>query len=329
MLRKDISKGRAVLVIAGILSACAQPVRLYGSTLGVANAYNVFVEGSFTATGADTGGRIAVGGTASFPGYYSVGDAILDTFTAPDNNTLDVNSNISTGPAQVYYGNNTNSIAGNAYQAALGKSTAVMMGGGQLVTGGADPINFTAQFSFLSAYATQLSQLTANSTVSNNGYGTITLTGTDPTLEVFDLPIADLGGSNALAINVNSSATVLINVIGSSLITSNSGFFLNGTQIIGNSATGYEHVLFNFYQATSIQFGGTFQGTVLAPNAVTSGGGGQMDGGLIARSYSGNIEFHDLLFNGNLPAVVPEPSPFLLCGAGLILVGLAGRRKRS
>jgi choice-of-anchor A domain-containing protein len=202
-----------------------------------------------------------------------------------------------------------------------------MMDGGQLTTGGADPINFASQFSFLTAYATQLGQLTANSTVNNNGYGTITLTGTDPTLEIFDLPIADLGGSNALDINVNASATVLINVMGISVTTSNSGFFLNGTQNIGNGATGYEHILFNFYQATSINFGGTFQGTVLAPNASVTGGGGQIDGGLIAQSYSGNLEFHDLLFNGSLPAPVPEPSPLILCGIGLLLVGL-GRYRR-
>ena len=313
-------------VMAFVLLALAQAGHLYGSAaLGVANAYNVFLDSNFTATGADTGGRIAVGGTASFPGYYEVGDAILDSFTAPNNNTLDVNTNISAGPAQVFYGNNNS--GGNAYQASLGNSTAVMMDGGQLTTGGADPINFASQFSFLTAYATQLGQLTANSTVTNNGYGTITLTGTDPTLEIFDIPIADLGGSNALDINVNPSATVLINVIGTSVSTSNSGFFLNGTQTIGNGATGYEHVLFNFYQATSINLGGTFQGTVLAPDASVTGGGGQLDGGLIAQSYSGNIEFHDLLFTGSLPAFVPEPSPLILCGIGLVLVGLGSYRR--
>jgi choice-of-anchor A domain-containing protein/uncharacterized protein (TIGR03382 family) len=314
--------GRRARVIACSLGAFLLPVHLYGSdVLGVANAYNIFVFNNLSVTGADTGGRIAVGGTASFPGYYSVGDAILDSFTAPDNNVLDVDNSISAGPAGVYNG--------NAYVGKSPTSTAVTYNGTSTNVGG-DPINFSSQAAFLTNYATQLSLLSANSTVNNNGYGTITLTGTDPTLEIFDLPIADLGGTNSLDINVNSSATVLINVIGASVTTSNSGFFLNGTQNLGNTATGYEKILFNFYQATGITFGGTFQGTVLAPHANVTGGNGQLDGGLIAQSYAGNNEFHDLLFNGTLPAYVapvPEPAPFVLCGAGLVFVGLLRRRR--
>jgi choice-of-anchor A domain-containing protein/uncharacterized protein (TIGR03382 family) len=332
MLTKNIFGSNLRQLITVTLITLVHPLECQGAALGVANDYNVFVAGNFTATGADTGGRIAVGGTASFPGYYSIGDAILDSFIAPNNDTLDVGGNISVGPAQVYYGNNTDSLAGNAYEGSLGKSTAVMIEGGSLVIGGANPIDFASQSSFLSSYAAQLGQATANSTVNNNGYGTITLTGTDPTLEIFDLPIADLGGSDSLYLNVNSSATVLINVMGTSVTTSNSGFFLNGTQIIGNTATGYDKILFNFYQATDIAFGGTFQGTVLAPNANVTGGNGQLDGGLIAQSYNGSIEFHDLLFNGTLPAYTaptPEPAPFVLCGAGLVLLGMVRRRRTT
>src|ERR1700722_19670560 len=152
-------------VIACMLFTSAQPVKLFASGLGVANAYNVFLSGNFTATSADAGGRVAVGGIVSVPGYYSIGDAILDSLTAPNNNTLDVDSYISAGPAQVYYGNNTNSIAGNAYQRSLGNSTAVMAGGGTLTTGGLDPINFAREFALFDEYSPQLSQLTPNSTV--------------------------------------------------------------------------------------------------------------------------------------------------------------------
>ncbi len=309
-------------LFASLLFAILQPVNVYGSTaLGIANAYNVFLSGNFTATGADTGGRIAVGGSASFPAWYAVGDSLLDSFAAPD--ILDVGSSITAGPAGVY--------GGNAFEGTSGSSYAYTYNGTATV-GGANPINFAAQFASLTGYATQLSQWAPNSTVS---YGsTVTLTGTDPSLEVFDLNVSQLPANYAIDLNVNSSATVLINVNGASFTSSNWGEFLNGTQIIGNGATGYDNILFNFYNATSITFGGTFEGTVLAPNAnVTGSTSGQLDGGLIGKSFTGNTEFHDLLFTGTLPAYVvpasgvPEPAPFILCGSALVFAGLIRRRQ--
>ena len=317
---------------ACLLLAVLQPAALRASAaLGVANDYNVFVAGNFTETGSDSGGRIAAGGNAYFTNsYYSVGWDLIDPFTAPSNDTLVVGGSIVQGPAQVYYATNANNsgAGGNAWEGSTGVSGVSFAGsGGSLTVGGAAPFSFASQFSFLTAYATQLSQLTANGTVT--GTGAFTLTGTSPTLDIFDLPIADLGGSNSLDFSVPSSATILINVIGgdgSTLTTSTSGFFWNGTQELAPYAAPYENVLFNFYQATSINFAGSFEGTVLAPKATVTGtGSGQLDGGLIALSFNGDTEFHDYLFTGShLPAYVPpvaEPTSFLLCGIALLVVG--------
>ncbi len=301
-----------------LLLACLLPVSLEAGALGVANAYNVFVFNNLSITGADTGGRIAVGGTASFPNYYSIGQHIIDTFSAPNNDNLVVDASIASGPANVFNG--------NAYEGVAGASTAAM-NGGTLKVGGGSPISVAAQAVSLRAYATQLSQLTANSTVSVSG-SSVTLTGTDSKLEVFSLPIADLGGTFNLNINVNPLATILINVLGTSVTTSNSGFFLNGTQVIGDSALGYQKILFNFYQATNINFGGTFQGTVLAPNADITGSNGQVDGGLIAKSFTGSSEFHDLLFTGTLPAQTPEPGTWVMFMLGAGCVGLTRFKRR-
>ncbi|HEY3837298.1 MAG TPA: choice-of-anchor A family protein [Bryobacteraceae bacterium] len=279
--------------------------------LGAANAYNLFVFGNLSLTGADTGGRVAVGGNASFPAWYSIGQNILDSFTAPDN--LDVDLSITAGPAGVYNGNAYEGVAGASYANTYN---------GTATVGGASPLSVANQYNSLLALSNQITQLTANSSVVLNG-STVTLTGTDPTLEVFNLPIADLGGNNAIYLNVKPTATVLINVIGSgSITTSNSGFFYNGSQIIGNSATGYDRILFNFNQATGINFGGTFEGTVLAPKAnVTGTTSGQLDGGLIAQSFTGNTEFHDLLFTGTIPTPTPELQTWAMyaIGGGLVL----------
>jgi len=292
-------------------------VNLSAAALGVANAYNVFVFNNLTLTGADSGGRVAVGGNASMPGFYSIGQSILDSFTAPNNLTLEVDGSITAGPANVYNG--------NAYEGTAGASYA-SMNGGTFTIGGPKPINVAAEQGWLAAYSVQLSQLASNSNVVVNG-SNVTLTGTDPTLEVFNLAIANLGGNNSVNINVNPNATVLINVSGASVTTSSAGFFLNGTQILGNSATGYQKILFNFYQATSITFGGSFEGTVLATNANVSGSNGQLDGGLIAKSFTGNTEFHDLLFTGNLPSAVPEPGTWAMIFTGVVCAALARTRR--
>lgn len=126
----------------------------------MANDYNIFVSRNLTITGSDTGGRVDVGGTASLPNYYSIGDAMLGSFTAPDNNSLDVDMSISAGPANVY--------DGNAYEGTAETSTA-SMDDGTLTIGGPSPIGVASQFGWLSAYATQLSQLAANSTVTVSG----------------------------------------------------------------------------------------------------------------------------------------------------------------
>jgi choice-of-anchor A domain-containing protein len=301
-----------------LLFANLHPVNLYASALGVASDYNVFVLNNFTETGADTGGGIAVGGAASFSGYYSIGQYPLTTFAGTD--MLDVDTTITSGVGQVYNG--------NAYVGATGTG-GVNMINGTLKTGGGDPINFASQATFLTSYATQLSLVAATGTVSDN-YGTVTLSGTSSTLDVFDVPIADLGGNNTIDINNPSGATVLINVTGTSGTTTGAGMYINGNGANGNSTTTQaDNVLFNFYQATSITFGGSVLGTVLAPSAAVTGAG-QLDGGLIAKSFSGTTEFHNYVLTGTLPPYVPgvpEPTPLILCGSALVIAGLARRRR--
>ena len=324
--------GRASYLIAFLmLLDLASDNRCQAAALGVANAYNVFVFNNFSETGADTGGRIAAGGTVSFNGTYAVTQSLLDTFVPPLNDALVIDSNIISGNANLFHG--------NAYLGALPKSV-YMVGGGSVTVGGGvagspigagtSAVGVAAQAPSLIATSTQLSQLTANGTVANNGYGTINLNGTDPTLDVFDLNISTLA-SGTFNLNDPSTATVIINVIGASVTTTNWGMYINGQGVNGDSTTGATKVLWNFYQATSLTFGGGFLGTVLAPNADVIGTNGQqLDGGLIAKSFSGSTEFHDLLFTGTLPptSTTPEPAPFALCGGALVLAGLVKRRRK-
>jgi choice-of-anchor A domain-containing protein len=298
------------------------PLHLQGSGLGYAGGYNVFVFNNFSETGADTGGRMAVGGTASFSGTYAITQSILDNLTAPNNDSLVVDMGIVVGTANLFHG--------NAYVGATGAGQVAFPGGGTLTTGGASPIGVAAQAPGLIAYSNQLSLISANGNINNNGFGTITLTGTDPVLDVYDINIGLLGGNNTININNPVGATVLINVIGTSGTTTGAGMFINGSGANGDSTTAAQKVIWNFYQATGLTFGGSVLGTVLAPNANIIGTNGQqLDGGLIGKSFTGSTEFHDLLFTGNLPAQVPEPGSWGMFLIGITLVLIARSRNRA
>jgi len=132
----------------------------------------------------------------------------------------------------------------------------------------------------------------------------------------------DLTNTNTVNISVNQGSTVLINVTGSGQTFQNGQVFLNGVDA--------SQVIYNFSDATSLTLAGSKNpfGTVLAPFANVSGGFGTLDGQLIAQSFNGNIEFHNVLFTGELPASVPVPAAVWLFASALGLMrGVA--RKRS
>jgi hypothetical protein len=110
---------------------------------------------------------------------------------------------------------------------------------------------------------------------------------------------------------------VLLNINGATDSLSNFQITLNGTDDT--------HVLYNFYQATALTDSSvSIEGSVLAPNAAVSGSGAHINGTLVANSFSGGLEQHEFLFQGNLPASTPEPGTWVTFIAGLGLVWFRG-----
>jgi choice-of-anchor A domain-containing protein len=260
---------------------------------------------------------------------------VIDLASAPNNDYLVVDGNILSGP--------TNLDAGNAYVGGTGGSFVQFPGHGHLDLTGSSPIvngstvGVANQATYFKSYSSQLSQLTGNGTVVNN-FGTITFTGTDPSLDVFNVDISVLGGNNTININDPSSATVVINVTGTSGTTTGASINVNGGGANGDSTTAdSKKVLFNFFQATSLTFGGSVIGSVLAPYATVTGLSRQLDGQLIAGNYTGSTEFHDLLFNGtNLPNPqtstsnpTPEPGTLVMFAIGLSLVAMTRLKAKA
>ena len=150
------------------------------------------------------------------------------------------------------------------------------------------------------------------------------------------------GGAKSVEVfNMTSSAFASINNLQSTLdssVTKTLIFNLTGNANWGNMSmnalNGY-NVLFNFVDATSVNFSGIeVLGSVLAPNAVIGGGGGKILGTVVAGGWNADLTLNNKAFvatdvTGFAAAVspVPEPGTWAMLLAGLSLLGFAARRR--
>jgi choice-of-anchor A domain-containing protein len=191
-------------------------------------------------------------------------------------------------------------------------------GGGSYV--GAPP-NTIAQFqSTFDTFSTSLSQLAATSTfpaINNNEV--ITATPNSKGVAVFDISAAQLDLIPSYKINLNGASTVIFNV---------SGTTVNFNANAESGATPANNIIWNFYQATSVDFGTLIAGSVLAPWANVTNNN-QIDGTLVAKSFTGQGEIHEYGFNGIDPITgVPEPATWAMMVMGLGGIGAALRTSR-
>lgn len=116
-------------------------------------------------------------------------------------------------------------------------------------------------------------------TLGASGYLPITATGA---VEAFEVDGTDLAAAQGLRITAPSSATVLVNVHGTTVAVEEKDVALTGGITPG-------HVLFNFPSATSLTLRNVaIPGTVLAPHAVVQFREGLVVGGLFVKDLQGN-----------------------------------------
>jgi choice-of-anchor A domain-containing protein len=139
-------------------------------------------------------------------------------------------------------------------------------------------------------------------------------------MNVFSLDGADITGPNiSIDINTPTNSTVLINVSGSGQNFVNGQINLNGLDP--------SQVLFNFYESTEITITSyKMNGSFLAAWADVTGNNGQFNGQMIAESFEGSMEFHNVMFDGNI-TTVPIPAAFWLFGSAFGFLSVLGRRK--
>jgi choice-of-anchor A domain-containing protein len=310
-------------VKAGVLTVLVN-MTLLADTVPTITPFNVWVNGNYTPNGADVNGGLAVGGTATV-NNYDIGVSLLGESLSlfPDNSTF-ITPKL-TGETALETGN---------YYVGGGSYTLYNHGSG--TTDLTDPISFAAQYSQFLALSQTLSTLSTTGTDScSNSYGTVTCTANVAnSLNVIDLQASALG--SGLDINgVSPTSPLIINVSGASGSLEPWGIEVDGSGASGDSTTANAHyVLFNFYNATSLQLGSGVVGSILAPEAnVTTSGSGELDGQLIANSYAapnGAMEFHNFTYDGNLPVVpTPEPGEYGVVGIGLGFLAWALQRRRG
>lgn len=306
---------RTVAVLAAALLTA--PVRADVVDLGISNA-NLFSLGNFSASGSDVEGAVLVKGnfTAS---SYSVNKKDKDAFGSY---SLVVGGNMNYSSAAL---NNGSYYVG-------GKATLVSVGTDRNTKSSTvNPANFNAMADNAKKVSAALNNATETGR-SSVQYGGMTLTGTNKSVEVFDITGSALSSVNYFNLNnLKSGSTLIFNISGKDAI----GFNQNG---VGLNGFDKYNVLFNFYEATNLNLQNVgVYGSILAPLATVTGSGGVVNGQVIVGNWLSNVQVNaDHYFSAvNVPgyslalAPVPELSvwPMLLVGLGLI--GLFKARRRD
>ncbi len=294
--------------------------------LGAATTFNVFILGDATQQNADTQGRLAVGGNATLTNY----DVGL-TLGGPVGAALVVGGNLTYTNGAVHDGDAT-------YGGTLAQTFVAFPQGGTFRQ--ETPLDFAAAGSQLRTLSSYYATLPANGTTTVRN-GVITLTGTDPRLDVFSVSGDAVAGASGLAIDAPAGATVLVNVSGSAVTLANGGF----DNLTGVTSA---HVLFNFAQATSLTLSNVdVGGSILAPSAAITFLPSLVTGALVGASLSSGGQANSgqantTPFTGCLPvaggppaggpgAATPELGSGELLATGLLPLGLLAlyRRRRA
>jgi len=233
--------------------------------------YTLFLQENYTG-GHDVEGKVAAGGNIAMTDF-ALGVRVPDGQIA---NTLVAGGNLTLSRGGVW----GDAWYGGSYSA----DQTVVYPRGSVAQG--TPIDFTARFAELRHLSAGLGALAATGTTRREPWGGLFLRGTQPSVNVFDVDASAFTGAALWSIDAPAGSLVVVNIRGASATFTGFGTFFSG----GIDQHG---VLYNFVDATSLHAHGFgFWGTVLAPQAHVTFHNGSWDGGIYARSMTGNAEGH-------------------------------------
>ena len=286
-----------------------------GSVMGGAN---VFTAGNFTANSSDVEGAIVSGGNVSIASYAvnQNGKAAYGGYAvAAGGNLFLQNGAISNGKT---YARGTTTLS----NAAQTPGTTI------------SPVDFAVAAQQFKDIASGLSLVASTGTVTRQ-YSANQVTGSGKGgVDVFNVN-ADFfnGGDNWMLSRLSAGQTLIFNISGKQ-----GGF--NGGNIGFEPLSGY-NVLFNFYEAESINVKGII-GSVLAPYATVENGWGVINGQVVADTWNSSVQVNSnhyftpgdvagfALVKNTPPAEVPEPGTLALMLSGAAgIAGVVASRRRS
>ena len=269
---------------------------------------NIYTLGNFTSYSSDVEGALVSGGSVKIESY-AVNQNNRDAFGAPGyalvarNDVTLKNGSINNG--LVYAG-----------------GTVSLTSAGPAPASQAKPLDFDAVSAYYQSLSANLSQVAPTGTVTSLYSGVKVSGGGQGSIDLFNVASNVFANSSSWTLHgLTPGQTLIFNVSGASVTFNNGG--------ISFAPLNDYNVLFNFYEATSLDVRGII-GSVLAPNAAVTANWGQVNGNLIVDSWSSTVQINanhyfkptelagfDVPGANAAPAEVPEPA-----SAALMLVGL-------
>lgn len=319
----------ASAILALVIATQASAISI---DLGPATGYNLFIKENFAQPGADSQGKIAIGGNANI-GQYDVGVNYEPNtwrdgkqfWTEPGkySDVLVVGGDLTT--TQWAWGNIKGNLVlggklteGSSKNAVLGSTTK------------ATPIDFNTAFTQFAALSQELASQSNTGGLDFKYNNWLILDGASSN----DIYVTNITGkmlanaTDLTAKGLDSNDTLIINVSGKNINFDSLNYGKRESfDALDMSAS---NILYNFFEAENITFSGGIKGNILAPNANFTFLQGDLSGQVIAKSWTGGWGAQANLWDGFFvppevseppapPVVdVPEPSSVLLLLCGLL-----------
>jgi len=265
---------RAAILLSAICLT-AHPAQAQEIDIGTAAQYAGFFFGNASNI-PDIGGRLAVGGDVSLNGF-SIAGGVASSSTQP---SLVVGGNVV-----ALGGGSIGSSSSNNYGVYLGSKAPAVPTYLNLKKVTYSPVDFAAERTYLTILSQQLKARAATGTISQQ-WNTVTATGSNSDIEIFNLTAAQVVSTLTLAlVNVKSSATLIFNVASNS--QRQVQFGITASVLQGRQGK----VLYNLPDADVLNFTNVgVLGSVLAPLACVTNSNGHLEGTIIAASWNSGME---------------------------------------